>query len=60
MITLITLSLLILWIVFLITWFSGRQTSEALRVEIERLTSEVDELRNQLRTHKTAVSETLG
>jgi hypothetical protein len=52
----VTFLLLMLWFVSVISWFSGRRTSEALRVEVERLTDEVDELRNQLRSLKMAAN----
>jgi Tfp pilus assembly protein FimT len=52
----IILLLLIMCIISMITWFSCRRISEDLRIEVERITSEVDELRNQLRSQKTAAS----
>ena len=55
----IVLSLLLVWIVVAIMWSQGRRTSEALRVEVERLTDEVDELRNQLKSQGAQVRQAL-
>jgi Tfp pilus assembly protein PilO len=56
----IILLLLIMCIVSMITWFSCHSISEDLRIEVERLTDEVDDLRNQLRSQKIAVNQSHG